>query len=203
MSLGSAPIPQACCCHYSAWGVCGDGSALSQGTKLVGPAVHNEGIMCNTEMLLQGKFHYDMEKKVLPMGVAEHWKQIQRCDRSVHIEPQVDKAQDLNIYHGVTPVWKTFWLGDLHMLFSAMILFFWMVLLQSLVPIPHTRVHSGSLDDRSHVFTTRWWRSVLMFLSENYPFFPGSLSWWLHLESHSDSPGSWILVRFPRYELRP
>lgn len=45
--------------------------------------------------------------------------------------------------------------------------FFLMIRLQSLVPIPYTKVHSGSLDDRSHVFTTRWLRSAFMFLSEN------------------------------------
>lgn len=38
------------------------------------------------------------------MGEAEHWKQSQRCDCSVHIEPEVDKSQDRSIYHGLTPV---------------------------------------------------------------------------------------------------
>lgn len=52
------------------------------------------------------------------MGVAEHWKQSQGCDPSIHVEHQVCKAQDLDIYHGITPVWKMFWLGDLHILFS-------------------------------------------------------------------------------------
>lgn len=142
-------------------------------------------------------------KNVIPMGVAEHWKQSQRCDRSIHIDPQVDEAQDLNVYHRLCPVWKTFWQSNLHILFSAKILSFWIILLQSLVPIPHIKVHSGSLYDRSHVFTTRWLRSVLTLLSENYSFFSGFFSWWLHLESHSDSQSSWILVYFPTCGLKP
>lgn len=88
-----------------------------------------------------------------------------------------------------------------HTIFSQDFIFL-MILLQSLVPVPHTKVHSRSLDDRSHVFTIRWLRSVLMFLSENYPFFSGFLSWWLHLGSHSDSQSSWILVYFPRWGLK-
>lgn len=96
------PLSLLCMGHLS------DGSALSQGTKLVCPDVCDEAIMGNVEMLPQGKFHYDMEKKVLPMVVAGHWKQSQRCDHSIHIEPQVNKAQDLNIYHGVTLYEKCF-----------------------------------------------------------------------------------------------
>lgn len=42
------------------------------------------------------------------MGVAEHWKQSQICDCSIHTEPQVDKVQDLSIYHGLTPCEKCF-----------------------------------------------------------------------------------------------